>query len=49
VFSEFGRVPMVGELLTWNDAVQVKVLEASRRRVGRVRLERVRKESKEFA
>jgi CBS domain containing-hemolysin-like protein len=49
VFTEFGRVPTVGETLTWNDAVQVKVLEATRRRVGRVRLERVRKESREFA
>jgi CBS domain containing-hemolysin-like protein len=47
VFTEFGRVPTVGESLTWQDAVRVTVLEASRRRVNRVRLERVRKESLE--
>jgi CBS domain containing-hemolysin-like protein len=47
VFAEFGRVPAVGESITWQDAVRVTVLEASRRRVNRVRLERVRKESLE--
>jgi CBS domain containing-hemolysin-like protein len=47
VFAEFGRVPSAGESMTWQDAVRVKVLEASRRRVNRVRLERVRKESLE--
>jgi CBS domain containing-hemolysin-like protein len=49
VFDKFGRVPTLGESITWNDAVQVKVLEASRRRVGRVRLERVPKEAAEIA
>jgi CBS domain containing-hemolysin-like protein len=49
VFAEFGRVPSVGESITWQDAVRVTVLEASRRRVNRVRLERVRKESLEMA
>jgi CBS domain containing-hemolysin-like protein len=47
VFAEFGRVPAVGESITWQDAVRVTVLEATRRRVNRVRLERVRKESLE--
>lgn len=47
VFAEFGRVPAVGESMTWNDKVRVTVLDASRRRVSRVRLERVRKESLE--
>jgi CBS domain containing-hemolysin-like protein len=47
VFAEFGRVPAAGESMTWNDAVRVTVLDASRRRVNRVRLERVRKESLE--
>jgi CBS domain containing-hemolysin-like protein len=47
VFAEFGRVPAVGESMTWNDTVRVTVLDASRRRVNRVRLERVRKESLE--
>ena len=49
MFAEFGRVPAVGESITWHDAVRVTVLEASRRRVNRVRLERVRKESLEMA
>lgn len=44
VFAEFGRVPAAGETITWQDAVRVTVLEASRRRVNRVRLERIRKE-----
>jgi CBS domain containing-hemolysin-like protein len=47
VFAEFGRVPAVGESITWQDSVRVTVLEATRRRVNRVRLERVRKESLE--
>jgi CBS domain containing-hemolysin-like protein len=47
VFAEFGRVPAAGESLTWHDSLRVTVLEASRRRVNRVRLERIRKESLE--
>jgi CBS domain containing-hemolysin-like protein len=47
VFAEFGRVPAPGETITWKDSVRVTVLEASRRRVNRVRLERIRKESLE--
>jgi CBS domain containing-hemolysin-like protein len=49
VFAEFGRVPAAGESITWQDSLRVIVLEASRRRVNRVRLERVRKESLEIA
>jgi CBS domain containing-hemolysin-like protein len=49
VFAEFGRVPAAGESITWRDSVRVIVLEASRRRVNRVRLERVRQESLEIA
>jgi CBS domain containing-hemolysin-like protein len=49
VFAEFGRVPSIGETLTWQDAVRVTVLEATRRRVNRVRLERVRQQSLEIA
>ena len=47
VFAEFGRVPSAGESITWHDSMRVIVLEASRRRVNRVRLERIRKESLE--
>jgi CBS domain containing-hemolysin-like protein len=49
VFDKFGRVPTAGDSMTWDNAVQVTVLEASRRRVGRVRLERVPKEAAELA
>ncbi len=49
VFDKFGRVPNAGESIRWNDSVQVTVLEASRRRVGRVRLERTRHEAAEMA
>ena len=49
VFAEFGRVPTNGESITWNDSVRVKVLDAARRKVNRVRLERVRKEAAEVA
>ena len=47
VFAEFGRVPASGESIVWQDAVRVTVLEATRRRINRVRLERVRQESLE--
>jgi CBS domain containing-hemolysin-like protein len=49
VFAEFGRVPAAGESITWQDSVRITVLEASRRRVNRVRLERVREQSLEIA
>lgn len=49
VFSELGRVPMVGESVIWNDAVKVTVLEATRRRIDRVRIERLLRESVESA
>jgi CBS domain containing-hemolysin-like protein len=49
VFTEFGRVPLAGETINWLDQVGVTVLEATRRRVSRVRLERLRKESREIA
>lgn len=45
VFAEFGRVPVAGESITWHDALRVTVLEASRRRVNRVRIERIPQES----
>ena len=37
VFHELGRIPNVGEELVWND-VRIKVLEATRRRIDRVRI-----------
>lgn len=41
VFTELGRVPMVGESLVWQDQVRIDVVEASKRRIERVRIERI--------
>jgi putative hemolysin len=38
VFHELGRIPNVGEELTWH-GVRIKVLDATRRRIGRVRIQ----------
>lgn len=41
VFSELGRVPQPGESLVWQDQVQIQILEATKRRIDRVRIERL--------
>jgi len=41
VFTELGRVPLVGESLVWQDQVRINVVEASKRRIERVRIERL--------
>jgi len=41
VFTELGRVPLVGESLVWQDQVRIDVVEASKRRIQRVRIERL--------
>ncbi|MGL4511554.1 MAG: hemolysin family protein [Lacipirellulaceae bacterium] len=41
VFTELGRVPSVGETVDWNGELRVTVLEASKRRIERVRVERL--------
>ncbi len=38
VFHELGRIPTVGEELIWHE-VRIKVLEATRRRINRVRIQ----------
>jgi CBS domain containing-hemolysin-like protein len=38
VFHELGRIPTVSEELTWHD-VRIKVLDATRRRINRVRIQ----------
>jgi CBS domain containing-hemolysin-like protein len=43
VFSELGRVPQAGESIVWQEKVRVSVLEATRRRIDRVRIERLEK------
>lgn len=49
VFSELGHVPTVGESILWEDAVRVTVLEATKRRVDRVRVERESEDTRESA
>lgn len=41
VFTELGRVPLPGESIVWQDKVQIHVLEATKRRIDRVRIERL--------
>jgi CBS domain containing-hemolysin-like protein len=43
VFSELGRIPQAGEEILWQDRVRIRVLEATRRRIDRVRIERLEK------
>jgi len=38
VFHELGRIPNIGEELVWRD-VRIKVLDATRRRIDRVRIQ----------
>jgi CBS domain containing-hemolysin-like protein len=49
VFSELGRVPLSGEAVTWQDRVKVQVLEATKRRIERVRIERLTDTQRESA
>ncbi|OHB80789.1 MAG: hypothetical protein A2W31_09020 [Planctomycetes bacterium RBG_16_64_10] len=39
VFSQLGHVPSLAESLVWNDCVRITVLDVSRRRIDRLRLE----------
>jgi CBS domain containing-hemolysin-like protein len=49
VFSKLGRVPLPGDTLDWADGVRITVLEATRRRIDRVRVERVAESGREIA
>ena len=49
VFSELGRVPTPGETFVWRDTVRITVLEASRRRIERLRLELLDQTAQEIA
>lgn len=49
VFSELGRVPQPGEALTWQEKVRITVLEATKRRIDRVRVERIANDQRESA
>ena len=41
VFSELGRVPLPGEMVDFEQKVRIFVLEASQRRIDRVRIQRL--------
>jgi len=41
VFSELGHVPLPGESIVWQEKVRISVVEASKRRIDRVRIERL--------
>jgi CBS domain containing-hemolysin-like protein len=49
VFSELGRIPLPGEALVWQEKVRISVLEATRRRIDRVRIERLSNGQRESA
>ncbi|RIK77347.1 MAG: HlyC/CorC family transporter [Planctomycetota bacterium] len=49
VFSLLGRVPQSGESVAWRDEVRIIVLEATRRRIERVRIERLAGNKRESA
>ena len=49
VFSQLGRIPLPEESLIWQDKVRITVLEASRRRIDRVLVERLGEEVRESA
>lgn len=41
VFTELGQIPLPGETVLWQDKVRIHVLDASKRRINRVRIERI--------
>ncbi len=49
VFSELGRVPEAGESVTYENAVRITVIEVSKRRIERVRVERIEAPTAESA
>lgn len=49
VFSQLGRVPTPNDFLLWQDTVRITVLEASARRIDRVRLDLVDENRREIA
>ncbi|NOY30460.1 MAG: HlyC/CorC family transporter [Planctomycetes bacterium] len=49
VFTELGRVPLAGETIDWQQKVRIEVLEASQRRIERVRIRRLDSSQREIA
>jgi CBS domain containing-hemolysin-like protein len=48
VFYKLGRIPSIGETLDWNGSVKLTVVEATRRRIDRVRIERTNGQPREL-
>lgn len=48
VFYNLGRIPSIGETLDWNGSVKLTVVEATRRRIDRVRIERTNGQPREL-
>lgn len=46
IFTELGRIPRDDESLVWNNQIRLTVLEATRRRIERIRIERLAEELK---
>ncbi|NOY40288.1 MAG: HlyC/CorC family transporter [Planctomycetes bacterium] len=49
VFTEIGRVPIAGESLVWQNQIRIEVLDASERRINRVRITRLSEAERESA
>jgi len=49
VFTELGHVPLPGESLIWQDQVQIQVLEATKRRIEKVRIQKLTDDQRESA
>jgi len=49
VFTELGHIPLPGEQLVWENKVRIQVLEATKRRIERVRIERLDDSQRESA
>ena len=49
VFTELGHIPLPGEQLVWENKVRIQVLEATKRRIERVRIERLDVNQRESA
>lgn len=47
VFARFGRIPSIGETIDWNGAAKLTVVEATRRRIDRIRIELTNGQPKE--
>jgi len=49
VFTEMGRIPLPGEMMLWREKIRIHVLDATKRRINRVRIERLDQIERESA